>query len=204
MIRALVKGAIIGGLIAFIWSIFSWMVLPWHNNLFRSFKSESYVSSIIKDNAPEKGVYLIPYMNMKKDQKANYKKHEEATRKGPVVFAVVSPNGVAPMGAGHFIANLLTQVVGGALVGMILYLSCCYNYFGRVMIVLFTGLFAGIITYVPAWTWWNFPCDYITVSILDITLGWLIVGLVLAGVIKPCKQACGGCGSHRDVPPPAT
>ncbi|MBI5274489.1 MAG: hypothetical protein HY860_05500 [Chlamydiales bacterium] len=206
MLKSVIKGAIVGGIVAYIWSFASWMVLPWHNDLFHSFKSEQYVASVIKENSPEKGVYLIPFLDMKKAQKNDYKKQADAMRKGPVVFAVVSPTGAAPMGAGHFVSNFLTQVAGGALVGMILYLSCCHNYFGRVMIVLFTGLFAGIITYLPAWTWWNFPCDYTIVSILDVTIGWLIVGLILAKVMRPCRCTCGckGCTCNRDVPPPAT
>lgn len=201
MVKSLVKGAIIGGVIAWVWSIISWMVIPWHQPLFHKFDSETYVGSILKENAPKKGVYLIPYMNVEgKNTKQDQKMYAEKIKNGPVVFAVVSPKGETPMGMLHFICALLTQAVGGALIGMILHLSCCKNYFGRVMISLFAGIFAGIVSFVPAVTWWHFPWDYVLVSILDLAIAWLIVGLVLATIIKPKK--C--CRKENEIPPPAT
>lgn len=55
------KAALLGGVLAFIWSICSWMILPWHHRCFMEFSSEKEVALVLQANSPKKGIYLIPH-----------------------------------------------------------------------------------------------------------------------------------------------
>lgn len=201
MFKSLLKGAVVGGIIVFLWNMVSWLAIPWHEPVFKGFSSEEYVGSVIKNNAPEKGIYILPMLGYGKDKKEQQQDYVSKVKEGPVVFAAVTPNGLNPMGVGHFFAGLCVQIAAGAFVGMILHLCCCHNYFARVIIVLFTAIFTGIAGFVPTLVWWSFPFDYIAISFLDIVIGWLIAGFVLAAIIKP-KRCCPK--KEHDIPPPAT
>ena len=54
------KAALLGGVLAFVWSVCSWMVLPWHHRCFMEFSGEREVALVLQSNAPKKGIYLIP------------------------------------------------------------------------------------------------------------------------------------------------
>jgi hypothetical protein len=58
--RSLLLGALLGGIIAFLWSWVSWDVLPWHENQMYSFQNEDSVGRVIMDNTQQSGMYLYP------------------------------------------------------------------------------------------------------------------------------------------------
>ena len=60
MQKTLLKSAVIGGLIVFIWGLFSWMVFPWHQSCLNKFSNESEVADVLRDNAPKPGMYVLP------------------------------------------------------------------------------------------------------------------------------------------------
>ena len=54
------KGAGVGGLIVFVWSAVSWMVLPFHNKSINFFTDSALVVHALENAAPSSGIYLIP------------------------------------------------------------------------------------------------------------------------------------------------
>ena len=61
------KAGILGGLILFVWSMISWMVIPWHTKTLHSFTSETAITQSIQANAPQaQGSICSPIWSMKK------------------------------------------------------------------------------------------------------------------------------------------
>jgi len=60
MVKKLLLGTVLGGLIVFAWGAISWMVLPWHAATLQAFTNEAAVSKVIQANAPQPGVYFLP------------------------------------------------------------------------------------------------------------------------------------------------
>ena len=60
MMQKIMKCGFLGGFILFIWGAAAWTVLPWQMNQFKNFSDEREVRSAIRDNAPQKGLYMLP------------------------------------------------------------------------------------------------------------------------------------------------
>lgn len=167
----LIKGAFFGGIILFVWSMISWMALPWHNNTLHKFSNEKAVASEIKNNAPISGIYLLPSMGQ--DGKPSI-------TNVPNVFAAVGLGGMPSMSKGMVLA-FVTDFVAAFLVTWML-AKTNLGYGGRVFFTIIFALTAAIITDVPYWTWFSFPSDYTLVTMADVVIGWFLASLVLAKV----------------------
>lgn len=53
--------SIVAGLVLFVWGFISWAVLPWHMMVANGFADEAAVSQVLKENAPQEGVYYLPF-----------------------------------------------------------------------------------------------------------------------------------------------
>lgn len=183
MIKSMIKGALLAGLIVFVWHFISWVALPWHKHSMHKFTNEQYVASVLKANAPVHGIYALPCMQ----HDPSHPQHMALIKSGPFVFASIYPEGVDMHSKKMLVIGLLTQMLAGAVVGAILYLSCCTNYWKKVRIVLLLCVFTGFVAYVPSWNWLLFPAKYTLIMWADLLIGWFIASLALAAVVKPCK-----------------
>lgn len=94
--KNLFKASMIGGLIAFIWSLASWTLLPWHTDAFETFKDEKAVAAVLEQNAPRRGIYIIPrYIVEQAPQKA---KVQDVANEGgsPLPPAISAPEDLHP------------------------------------------------------------------------------------------------------------
>lgn len=78
------------GIVMFVWGIASWMVLPWHENAANRFADESEVAEVIRKNAPEAGIYWLPFAD------ENYEAGENQRKNSPKITAAVSDPSTAP------------------------------------------------------------------------------------------------------------
>lgn len=44
------------------------------------------------------------------------------------------------------------------------------------------GIFAGLAVHLPMWNWFGFPLNYTALNILDIAIGWTLVGVVMSRI----------------------
>jgi len=93
MVRSLVLGTILGGLVAFLWSNVSWELLHWHESSLMAFQDEDAVARIVLDHTTKSGLYIYPGAQPQSGLTAEQKKAAEAEamakmQKGPVVFAL--------------------------------------------------------------------------------------------------------------------
>jgi hypothetical protein len=189
MLKPLVLGTILGGLVAFVWSSISWEVLPWHGKPILSFQNDEEVSAVIRTHAVKSGVYILPGGPSMDGMTSEQKKAAQATlmeemQKGPVMFAAIRRDGFGSYTWG-LVIQLLSLMAAAFLLTWLALQTSGLSYAKRVLFLGVVGLAAGVITELPNWNWWGFSGSYAAVMIADGTLTWLIAGLVIAKVCKP-------------------
>jgi hypothetical protein len=189
MLKSLVLGTILGGLVAFVWSSISWEVLPWHEKPILSFQNDEEVSAVIRSHTVKSGVYILPGGPPMETMTSEQKKAAQATlmekmQKGPVMFAAVRREGFGSYAKG-LVIQLLSLMAAAFLLTWLALQTSGLSYGKRVLFLGVVGLAAGVITELPNWNWWGFSGSYTLVMIADATLTWLIAGLVIAKVARP-------------------
>lgn len=172
MIKKFLAGGILGGLIIFIWSAASWMLLPWHHNIFNGFTQETEVKKVVVDHATKSGVYTLPGMSSQTS--------ETETVKGPFVFAVVHLEDSPGMGQ-LLLTELIIQIIAAFLITIVM-LNIRANYLTRVSTIALFALAAGISTCLPLWNWFGFPMMYTIIAMADLFIAWLLAAFVIAWV----------------------
>jgi predicted small secreted protein len=186
MSRTHLKAAIIGGLIVFIWGMFSWMVFPWHQSCLKKFTNESDVADAIKDNAPVAGVYVLPNTFAYKEGTSEHEmsKGIKMMENGPFMFATVRPHGVGAMSLKPFILSLIIQIIGAFIVTWMVMQTKGLSYKKQVGFITLFGLGVGVLSQLPDWNWWGFSGAYVLTYMADLIISWFLAGLGIAKVLK--------------------
>ena len=157
--------SVLGGLVAFGWGSISWMALPWHDAERSQFQDEAAVSKVLIENAPSSGLYVMG--------------PSDSTNRKPFLYAVVVPKGVE-FSTSLLAASLANQVVAGLLMSLLLYLAPTLDYWAKVRLIVLVSFIAGVLCFIPNWTWWSFPSAYMAMGITDLVIAWFLPGLVIA------------------------
>lgn len=191
MNKSLWKAAVLGGIVVFIWGMVSWMLLPWHMSTTHRFTNEKEVAAVIKANAPESGVYFMPscHMDGKKkgsdeEMKARMEEAKMQMKAGPIMFASVHLEGMNADSPRPFIGSLIIQIIGAFFAAWLLVRAKAMTYMKQVGFVTMIGLFAGIVSALPAWNWMCFSTSWTIVALLDLVIGWFLGGLAIAKLVK--------------------
>jgi hypothetical protein len=187
MLKSLVLGTVLGGLVAFVWSTVSWEVLGWHEKTLVKFQNDDEVSAVIASHATEDGTYILPSAPSTEGMSAEQKKNVQAAliqkmQKGPIMIAAVRRGGF-----GSFSRGLIVQVLSllaAFLLTWLLLQTSGLSYGRRVAFLAVVGLSASVIVDLPNWNWWGFSGAYTAVNLADCTITWLVAGLVIAKVAK--------------------
>ena len=189
MLRSLILGTILGGLMAFVWSSVSWELLGWHEKTLVSFQNDDEVSVLIASHAPKDGTYILPGMPPTEGMTAEQQKAAKAAlmermQKGPIMIAAVRRGGFGSFARG-LIIQVLSLMAAAFLLTWLLLQTSGLSYRKRVMFIAIAGLAASVIVDLPNWNWWGFSGVYTAVNLIDVTITWLLAGLVIAKVAKP-------------------
>lgn len=195
MWKPLLKSAIFGGIVVFVWCMISWMILPWHDMTTNSFTNQNELAKAILQNAPVNGVYVMPSMKppLENPVKSSDQSQDNTAGQsdgstgwnGPFVFANVVREGMAPNKMLRpMILALVTQFIGAFIIAWLLLQAKAMRYWHRVRFVTLTGFLVGFLSFMPLWTWWGFTGGYVIVGILDMIIAWFLAGLVIARVSK--------------------
>ncbi len=177
MAKKLILGAVLGGLVYFVWGFLSWTLLPWHVATMGSFADQDAVVSTLTANTQGRGIYIYPPEG---DQSAA---GQEKMAQGPLVFVSIDDRGMPSMGP-PIVRSIVIQIVGALLVTWLLLQATGLSYGRRVLFVTVFGLVAGWLCYLPPWNWFGFATGYTVVAILDMVIGSLLAGLVIAWAAK--------------------
>lgn len=82
-----------------------------------------------------------------------------------------------------FIIDLLATLLAATLLFSAAR-GCCRSYLQRVGFVTGLGVFVGLVGHASYWNWMHFPADYTLAFIVDVVIGWTLVGLVMAAIVK--------------------
>lgn len=188
MVKKLLLGTILGGLIVFAWGAISWMVLPWHAATLQAFTNEAVVSKVIQANAPQPGVYFLPNPRRQTtaaESTASAKAAKARMAESPMVFGTIRLVGVSPDSPAYYLQGLLVDMIGAFFMSRLLLTLPGLEYGARLRTITFVALTAGVLTYLPDWHWWGFSTAYTAIKVLDLVIGWFLTGLVMAGVARP-------------------
>ncbi|HXN64993.1 MAG TPA: hypothetical protein VN862_06635 [Candidatus Acidoferrales bacterium] len=186
MLKSLVLGTILGGLVAFAWSTVSWEVIGWHEKTMLNFHNDDEVGAIIASHAPSDGTYLLPgelpTQGMTPDQKKNANDALMARMtRGPIVVAAVRVGGFPSFGRAILLQVLSLLAVAFVLTWLLLQTSGL-SYTRRVAFLAVAGLAGGLIVDLPNWNWWGFSGAYTAVDIANSVITWMLAGLAIAAV----------------------
>lgn len=162
------KGAVAGGLIAFLWSSIAWMALPFHNKTIHLFEDAAPVVDALAATAPRSGVYLV----------SNDPKGQTAPT-DPFVFIAYNQKGWGSMGVSMAL-GLLVQMTGAFFWTWILGKIPGLTGKDAALYGLFFGLGVGVLGNMPHWVWWKFPLDFSLLYVLDAAVSWTLASVVIA------------------------
>lgn len=191
MTKKILLGGVVGGIVVFVWSIISHMILPLGMVGFSQLPNEDMVVTALQENIKDPGLYYFPGMEQtagmtKEEQKAAMQKWEEKYHRGPNGTLIYQPQGQNPMMPKQLIIELLSNIAGALVAAYLLAKAVggIASFGGRVLFVLLLGLFASLAIDISYWNWYGFPGSYTLAAIIDQVVSWGLAGLVLGAIIK--------------------
>jgi len=186
--RILIAG-ILGGIVMFIWNFVAHDLLPLGEMGVRIMTNEDAVTSALQTNLGDtSGFYIFPSGGLTpgaaaEQKKAAMQKAEEQMAAGAAGVLIYRPKRIF-----NFPKRLIIQFatdVAEALLAVFLLAQTGINGFGgKVGFVLTAGILAAITTNIPYANWYGFPKDFTLGQMITQILGFLLVGIVAALLVK--------------------
>ncbi len=179
-----------GGIAMFIWTSIAHMFLPLGEAGLREIPNESAVLSAMQSNIGEQtGLYIFPGPGVGKNA-TRQEKNEAMKHMGEKM--ATNPSGILmyhapgrPMAFGRWLGiEFGTELLEAILVVFLLAQTVIASFAGRVGLVLVAGILASIATNVSYWNWYGFPCVYTASYMLIQIIGFFLVGIVAAFVLR--------------------
>jgi hypothetical protein len=187
--RILLAG-ILGGIAMFIWTSIAHMALPLGEAGTNEIPNESAVLSAMQGNIGDKtGLYIFPGLgvgkNATREEKSEaMKQMQQRIAANPSGILMYHPPG-RPFGFGKsLVVEFSTEVLQAILIIWLLAQTRIGSLGGRVGFVLVAGILAAITTNVSYWNWYGFPGVYTASYILIEIVGFFLVGIVAALVLR--------------------
>lgn len=208
MTKRVIIGSILGAIVLFAWTAFSWMYCPYHAKTINQFTDEAAVAKVLQDNAPKSGMYLLPHNMDGKEAKTETAVAPAATTDpkakavevkpaaGPVtspfVFTSVYKPGVTGM-TQNLIMEFASSWLAAFLFAILLLFVKTHGFFCRIGFVVVYALGVSVISEAAYWNWWKFSTEFTYLAMADKIIGWTLAGIVMTMIIrrKPaCKANC--------------
>ncbi len=180
--KVLIKGALIGGVVAFVWMNFSWMVLPWHMMTISTLPNDAPIAESLKNNVKESGLYILPWTETKTE--AAQAEINQKMEKGPFAYMVVHPNGLKLNMIKMMLFGLLFNIVIAFILTYLLTKTKGLSYIQKAGFVTTAAVAGSLVIVVPNFIWWHFPLAYTLVTIVDTAFTWGFAGLAIGKIVK--------------------
>lgn len=186
-------GALLGGLVLFVWGSISHEVLPLGTAGIRMVPAgqEEALLANLQASMRERALYIFPgfdktRISSEADQKAWTARYEA----GPSGIVAFDPHPGARRWGGSLFATLLgtellTNLLAALVAGfVVLHVPGAVGYTRRVLVVASLGLLVTLDVDASYWNWYGFPTAYFLAQLIDHMVGWLLAGLVLARLCR--------------------
>lgn len=186
MIKKVLLGALVGGVVLFVWGFLSHAVLGLHDPHISQIPNEEAVLDVMQSNLKEPGLYFYPWLDHDAATEESMKEWTEKYKAGPSGILVYMPSGGDPMSPKQLGGQFACELGAALIAAFLLALSGGPATFAkRVLFVGLLGVFASIVIDFPYWNWYAFPTGYTVAQVIDHAIGWSLAGLVLAYFVKP-------------------
>ena len=190
MMKRLITGGIVGGITLFMWGFVSWVVLTWHFDTVRHDSSVMAGVEDIEDNLQETGVYYFPPMTTMRPDETEMEAYTELHKNSPSGMIFYNAEHLDPMSPSRLFVGFLVNV-GAALFAtllLIVALPSLPKYWGRVVYVAALGVFAIFAIRMVDGVFFNLPIRWTVNQTLDTAISWMLVGFVLAAIVRPERE----------------
>ena len=171
--QKIIIGAVLAGLVVFVWEFFFHVLSPLGTVGLSGLPAEEAVLDSFRSNLPEAGLYIFPGQ-LDDDMETVVEKYQQ----GPVGLLAYKPGGGPAMDPVQLARQLLLDILAGAVLAWLL-VSVGANLRAAVAYGAGVGLFAVLVMGLPQWNWYNFPLTFTLASGADIVIGWIFGGAVL-------------------------
>lgn len=193
--KQIIVAAILGAVVYFVWQMATWMLIPVHGPTVAALPDEDIVRDALIQQQIESGVYIVPHGNNEEDMMDPESEFMKRHQAGPIFAVYYRKEGLDPMSASVLGLGFLTDLLGVAIVASMLGCAThgtCRSYAKRVGFVTGFGVFLALMGHVSYYNWMHFEAYYTAMFIVDAVVGWLLVGLVVAAIIRPATVAPSG------------
>ncbi len=187
--RILVAG-IAGGIVMFFWTSIAHMALPLGEAGINEIPNESAMLSAMQGNIGDKtGLYIFPGLGVGKNatkeaKNEAMKQMQQRIAANPSGILMYHPPGRQFAFGKSLAVEFSTEVLQAILVIWLLAQTRVGSFAGRVGFVLIAGILAAITTNVSYWNWYGFPGVYTASYILIEIVGFFLVGIVAALLLR--------------------
>ena len=193
--KRVIGGGILGGLVLFVWGAVAHMALPLGTAGLRVIppSQEAAVLAAMQGAMSERALYMFPGMDPSREttdeeQRAWMAKYAA----GPAGIVAFNPHPAARVSGAAgwlFPSWFLTEFLGDILAALVAaflvtHVPATAGYGKRVLLVGSLGLLMTLDIDLGYWNWYAFPTSYALAQLVDHTVGWSLVGLVLARICR--------------------
>lgn len=189
MTTRIILAGFLGAIAMFIWSTLAHTVLPLGEVGVREMRGESAILDAFTANLGKgEGLYVFPGLGVGPHPSAEAKKEamshmSEKLANGPSGFLVYHPK--RPLSIPRLLGiEFVTELAQAILVVFLLAQTRLTTYGTRVGFVTIAGILAAITTNISYWNWYGFPKRYTASYMFIEIVGFFIVGLVSALILK--------------------
>ena len=190
--KQITMAGVAGAAVYFVWQMLTWMLLPIHGPTISPLPDEDSIRDLFVEQGMESGVYILPYGNNDEnmmDPESEFVKRHQA---GPIAAIFYHKGGLQPMSGSTLGLGFLIDLLGTAVVACMLRCAVggtCRSYPQRVGFVTGFGVFLALMGHVAYYNWMHFDGFYTAMFVVDVVVGWFLVGLVVAAIIRPPPEA---------------
>ena len=167
-----------GTIILFVWSMISWMALPFHGNGFNTIPEDAMDMTQLKKVMPESGIYHYPGIP-EDNSEATMKKIEDQLAEGPrITLMAYSTSPSKLMDPKNLIYGFFLNLLTVLLTFFIISKMKLKEKNPILMTCLAIGLILVVISELSMMNWFMFPLKYTIGNIIDHIVSFGILGLL--------------------------
>jgi len=193
MIKKIIFGGLVAGVLMFVWSSLAHTVLPIGEMGISTTANEDAVLAALRANMTAPGLYFIPGHQMMQAEKASGSDRQRLMTEwqskyggGPWAVTMYHPSGANVMVTRQLVCEFVLDVLAGIILAFALLMSVARirTFGGRIGFITLLGLLPWLISDASYLNWYGFPFKYGMGQLLDQGIGAVLAGVGLAALFR--------------------